>query len=219
MKTYQLLRNNKQMGYYTKTCLLQIGLQPLDLLWIEGESITWKYPSELEEFCAYTSGVELTEGTVVNSRKEKQIIYFDSHVAEMDYKKVNIQYIQEPDAVLYDVTPGYEYLVRAQSFRLPVNEWDNEMATENNAEQEAVDAVQAILNHSYPVMGAGQIIDTPEYKADFDAFTAIWEVNNRQQLQVQERGVQKIRSLLKIGLGSIITGLISLAATGFNFKI
>lgn len=219
MKTYQLLRNNKQMGYYTKTCLLQIGLQPLDLLWIEGESITWKYPSELEEFCAYTSGVELTEGTVVNNRKEKQIIYFDSHVAEMDYKKVNIQYIQEPDAVLYDVTPGYEYLVRAQSFRLPVNEWDNEMATENNAGQEAVDAVQAILNHSYPVMGAGQIIDTPEYKADFDEFTAIWEVNNRQQLQVQERGVQKIRSLLKIGLGSIITGLISLAATGFNFKM
>lgn len=215
MKTYQLLRNNKQMGYYTKTCLLQIGLQPLDLLWIEGESITWKYPSELEEFCAYTSGVELTEGTVVNNRKEKQIIYFDSHVAEMDYKKVNIQYIQEPDAVLYDVTPGYEYLVRAQSFRLPVDE----VAVENNAGQEAVDAVQAILNHSYPVMGAGQIIDTPEYKADFDAFTAIWEVNNRQQLQVQKRGVQKIRSLLKIGLGSIITGLISLAATGFNFKI
>ena len=215
MKTYQLLRNNKQMGYYTKTCLLQIGLQPLDLLWIEGESITWKYPSELEEFCAYTSGVELTEGTVVNSRKEKQILYFDAHVAEMDYKKVNIQYIQEPDAVLYDVTPGYEYLVRAQSFRLPVDE----VAVENNAGQEAVDAVQAILNHSYQVMGAGQIIDTPEYKADFDAFTAIWEVNNRQQLQVQERGVQKIRSLLKIGLGSIITGLISLAATGFNFKI
>ena len=215
MKTYQLLRNNKQMGYYTKTCLLQIGLQPLDLLWIEGESITWKYPSELEEFCAYTSGVELTEGTVVNSRKEKQILYFDAHVAEMDYKKVNIQYIQEPDAVLYDVTPGYEYLVRAQSFRLPVDE----VAVENNAGQEAVDAVQAILNHSYQVMGAGQIIDTPEYKADFDAFTAIWEVNNRQQLQVQKRGVQKIRSLLKIGLGSIITGLISLAATGFNFKI
>ena len=133
----------------------------------------------------------------------------------MDYKKVNIQYIQEPDAVLYDVTPGYEYLVRAQSFRLPVDE----VAVENNAGQEAVDAVQAILNHSYQVMGAGQIIDTPEYKADFDAFTAIWEVNNRQQLQVQKRGVQKIRSLLKIGLGSIITGLISLAATGFNFKI
>ena len=219
MKTYQLLRNNKQMGYYTKTCLLQIGLQPLDLLWIEGESITWKYPSELEEFCAYTSGVELTEGTVVHSRKEKQILYFDAHVAEMDYKKVNIQYIQEPDAVLYDVTPGYEYLVRAQSFRLPVNELDNEIATENNAGQEAVDAVQAILNHSYPVMGAAQIIDTPEYKADFDEFTAIWEVNNRQQLPVQKREVRKIRSLLKSGLGAMITGLITLAATGFNFKI
>ncbi|HRO47303.1 hypothetical protein [Agriterribacter sp.] len=215
MKTYQLLRNNKQMGYYTKTCLLQIGLQPLDLLWVEGESITWKHPSELEEFCAYASPVELTEATVVNNRKEKQILYFDSHMAEMEYKKVNIQYIQEPDAVLYDVAPGYEYLVRAQSFRLPVDE----VIAENNAGQEAVDAAQAILDHAYPVMGAGQIIDTPEYKADYNNFTTIWKVKNRKEEQVEDSAMRKKPSLLKSGLGAIITGLITLAATGFNFKI
>ncbi|HTN07706.1 hypothetical protein [Agriterribacter sp.] len=215
MKTYQLLRNNKQMGYYTKTCLLQIGLQPLDLLWIEGESITWKYPSELEEFCAYALPVELTEASAVNNRKEKQILYFSAHMAKMDYKKVNIQYIQEPDAVLYDVTPGYEYLVRAQSFRLPVDE----VAAENNAEQEAVDVAQAILNHSYPVIGADQIIDTPEYKADYDKFTTIWKVNNRKEEQVEEKQMRKTRGLLKSGLSAVITGLIALAATGFNFKL
>lgn len=215
MKTYQLLRNNKQMGYYTKTCLLQIGLQPLDLLWIEGESVTWKYPSELEEFSGYTLPVALTEASAVNNRKEKQILYFDSHIAEMDYKKMNVQYIREPDAVLCDVAPGYEYLVRAQSFRLPVDEPDNEMIAANSAGQEAVDAARAILDHSYPVMGAGQIIDTPECRADYNSFTAVWKVNSRKE----ENTVQKSRSLVKTGLSALLTGIITLAATGFNFKI
>ncbi|HRN57171.1 MAG TPA: hypothetical protein PLL71_12000 [Agriterribacter sp.] len=215
MKTYQLLRNNKQMGYYTKTCLLQIGLQPLDLLWIEGESITWKYPSELEEFSAYMLPVDVTEATIVHDRKEKQILYFDSHMAEMDYKKVNIEYIQEPDAVLCDVAPGYEYLVRAQSLRLPAEE----ATAEEIAGQEAVDAAQAILHHAYPVMGEGQIIDTPECKADHHLFTTIWQVNSRKEEQVEESTTGKNGSLLKTGLSALLTGIITLAATGFNFKI
>ena len=211
------------MGYYTKTCLLQIGLQPLDLLWVEGESITWKYPSELEDFKEFVPQAAYTEATVVNNRKEKQILYFDSYIAEMDYKKVNIQYITEPDAVLCDVAPGYEYLVRAQNFRLPVYGADNEamaVYNEDNEGQLAVEAARAILDRSYAAQDIDQMTDVPEYKADPQYFTTVWRVK-KERVEYDEMSVtagSKWR-FLKSGLGIVITGLIALAsATYVNFK-
>lgn len=200
------------MGYYTKTCLLQIGLQPLDLLWVEGESVTWKYPSELEDFKELVPQAAYTEATVVNSRKEKQILYFGSHMAEMDYKKVNIQYITEPDAVLSDVAPGYEYLVRAQNFRLPVHEAESKAMAAYNEGQCAVEAVRAILNSSYA--------DVPEYKADPQYFTTIWKAK-KERVENNEMSVPKVSRWrpLKIGLSMVITGLTALASAAcLNLK-
>lgn len=219
MKTYLLLRNNKQTGPYTATCLLQMDLQELDLIWAEGESITWKYPSEMIEFRASAPKARFTEGTLVNSRKEKQIRYFDSYITEMEYKKVNIEYIQEPDAVLCDVAPGYEYLVRAQNFRLPVYEIDTDVV--DDAEQEAVDAANAILNHSYKVLGSDQIIDTPEYKTDFKSFTTVWTARQKKEEVVNKESISNKKSkILKGGLNALLMGLITLASAGhLNFKL
>jgi hypothetical protein len=50
MKTYLLLRNNKQLGPHTLDELLNMGLKPHDLIWVEGKSGAWRYPSELDEF-------------------------------------------------------------------------------------------------------------------------------------------------------------------------
>ena len=47
-KVYLLLRNNRQIGPLTIGELRQQNLQPSDLIWIEGESSAWCYPSELE---------------------------------------------------------------------------------------------------------------------------------------------------------------------------
>ena len=219
MKTYLLLRNNKQTGHYTATCLLQMDLQELDLIWAEGESITWKYPSEMIEFRSSAPKARFTEGTLVNSRKEKQIRYFDSYITEMEYKKVNIEYIQEPDAVLCDVAPGYEYLVRAQNFRLPVYEIDTDVV--DDAEQEAVDAANAILNHSYKVLGSDQIIDTPEYKTDFKSFTTVWTARQKKEEVVNKESISNKKSkILKGGLNALLMGLITLASAGhLNFKL
>lgn len=223
MKTYQLLRNNKSMGYYTKICLLQIGLQPLDLLWIEGESVTWKYPSELEDFKELVPQAAHTEATLVNNRKEKQILYFDSYIAEMDYKKVNIQYITEPDAVLCDVAPGYEYLVRAQNLRLSeYGSGSKAMAAynENDEGQLAVEAARTILNRSCAVQDENQMTDVPEYKADPQYFTTVWKVKKegREHDEMIATKGSKWR-FLKSGLGIVITGLIALASTTYvNLK-
>jgi hypothetical protein len=49
MKKYLLLRDNRQSGPHTIEQMGSFGLDPLDLIWIENESTSWKYPEEIEE--------------------------------------------------------------------------------------------------------------------------------------------------------------------------
>ena len=49
-KVYLLLRNNQQRGPFTFDELVKQGLKPTDLVWEEGRSHAWCYPSELPEF-------------------------------------------------------------------------------------------------------------------------------------------------------------------------
>lgn len=58
MKTYLLLRDNKQTGPYTAEQLAAKGLKPYDLVWQEGRSAAWRYPSELEELKPFAPVVE-----------------------------------------------------------------------------------------------------------------------------------------------------------------
>jgi len=47
-KVYLLLRNNQQTGPHDIEELVQLGLQPKDLIWVEGKSAGWSYPSEVD---------------------------------------------------------------------------------------------------------------------------------------------------------------------------
>ncbi|GAO45632.1 hypothetical protein [Flavihumibacter petaseus] len=49
MQQYRLLRNNKESGPFSWQDLVDIPLRAYDLVWVEGKSISWKYPSELDE--------------------------------------------------------------------------------------------------------------------------------------------------------------------------
>jgi len=49
MKKYFLLRNNRETGPHSIEQLASIGLLPLDLIWIQDESTSWKYPEEIDE--------------------------------------------------------------------------------------------------------------------------------------------------------------------------
>ena len=49
MKNYRLLRSNKESGPYSVEELISLGLKAYDLIWIDGRSAAWRYPSELEE--------------------------------------------------------------------------------------------------------------------------------------------------------------------------
>ncbi len=52
---YLLLRNNKQTGPFSIEELVQGGLQPHDLVWEEGKSSCWLYPSEITSLKPYVS--------------------------------------------------------------------------------------------------------------------------------------------------------------------
>ncbi|HTF27611.1 MAG TPA: hypothetical protein VK625_02135, partial [Flavitalea sp.] len=58
MNRYLLLRDNKQSGPYSVSELVQKGIKPYDLVWLDGKSAAWRYPSEIDELKAYAPAVE-----------------------------------------------------------------------------------------------------------------------------------------------------------------
>ncbi|WEK34686.1 MAG: hypothetical protein P0Y53_19545 [Candidatus Pseudobacter hemicellulosilyticus] len=58
MNSYLLLRDNKQSGPFSAEELAGRGLKPYDLVWLEGKSAAWRYPSELDELRPFAPVVE-----------------------------------------------------------------------------------------------------------------------------------------------------------------
>ena len=58
MTNYLLLRNNKESGPYSIDELLKLGLKAYDLIWVQGKSAAWRYPSEVDELKPYAPAAE-----------------------------------------------------------------------------------------------------------------------------------------------------------------
>jgi hypothetical protein len=58
MNSYRLLRSNKETGPYTEVEMIAMGFKAYDLIWVEGKSAGWRYPSELPEFQPYAPVTE-----------------------------------------------------------------------------------------------------------------------------------------------------------------
>ena len=58
MDTYLLLRSNKQSGPYSLQQLVNFGFKPYDLVWVEGKSAAWRYPSEVDGLKTYAPATE-----------------------------------------------------------------------------------------------------------------------------------------------------------------
>lgn len=70
---YRLLRNNKETGPYTREQLLQTGFKPYDLVWADGMSASWSYPSEMHEFKAFAPAVEEQPFDRFYKKKDKTV--------------------------------------------------------------------------------------------------------------------------------------------------
>ena len=53
-----MLRSNKQSGPYSLQQLVNFGLKPYDLVWVEGKSAAWRYPSEVDLLKNYAPATE-----------------------------------------------------------------------------------------------------------------------------------------------------------------
>ena len=58
MNHYRLLRDNKESGPYSQEEMIAKGFKPYDLIWVEGKSAGWRYPSEIPELKVYAPVVE-----------------------------------------------------------------------------------------------------------------------------------------------------------------
>lgn len=58
MKCYLLLRKNAETGPFTLDELTAQALKPTDLIWMEGQSTAWKYPTEIEALQAFVADEE-----------------------------------------------------------------------------------------------------------------------------------------------------------------
>lgn len=91
MDTYLLLRSNKQSGPYSLQQLVNFGLKPYDLVWVEGKSAAWRYPSEVEVLKTYAPATEeqpydrfykkTEEPTVSKTQPQKQQQEPETYVA------------------------------------------------------------------------------------------------------------------------------------------
>ncbi len=87
MSLYRLLRSNKESGPFTQEEMIAKGFKPYDLIWVEGKSAGWRYPSELPEFKAFCPVTEEQPYDRFYKKPEPQ-------VSRMD--KVERKPVQEP---------------------------------------------------------------------------------------------------------------------------
>ncbi len=65
MKRYLLLRENQVSGPFTLEEMMSGNLKPMDLIWVEGESNSWKYATELKALSPYEDHQETSQPGVV----------------------------------------------------------------------------------------------------------------------------------------------------------
>jgi hypothetical protein len=64
MHTYRILRDNKEKGPFSMEELLALQLKPYDLIWVEGKSAGWRYPSEIDSLKPYLNDGNETEAKI-----------------------------------------------------------------------------------------------------------------------------------------------------------
>ena len=111
MSSYILLRNNKEAGPYSFDELLQIGFKPYDLIWVEGKSAMWRYPSEVPELKDYS---EAEEEQPYDRFYKKQNIVTDSVQNQKSTAQKQV-YVSMPDKQVKEVKTNSSLLKKTES--------------------------------------------------------------------------------------------------------
>jgi hypothetical protein len=114
-KIYLLLRNNKQSGPHTLDELVKFQLRPLDLIWVEGRSSGWKYPTEIEALAKHVKEEGNTESETGYVNSSPDLVLPKQSAKKNDNKK------NGPQAKVYVKLPTHYDLSREVSDALNDN--------------------------------------------------------------------------------------------------
>jgi hypothetical protein len=130
MANYLLLRDNKQQGPLSLQHLIQLGIKPYDLVWVEGKSAAWRYPSEIPELKPYCIVVEeqpydrfykkpgeKKEEVAINYPEEKNSIQ-PAIVRTMNERKETPEIVFPAAQQMHSINPDYKYMPK-QSNSMP----------------------------------------------------------------------------------------------------
>src|SRR5947209_3140572 len=88
-KIYRILRDNKEKGPFTIEELVQFSLKPYDLIWVDGRSAGWRYPSEIEALKSYLPGQESAEkNQLTNNQQAYPAPKTEGPIADNSLKRV-----------------------------------------------------------------------------------------------------------------------------------
>jgi hypothetical protein len=95
MKKYLLLRNNQESGPHSIEQLASVGLFPLDLIWIEDESMAWKHPDEIEELKHFISYSD-TPQYRMQEKSEKIFVSLPANFSKKSRSEMKEEYASLP---------------------------------------------------------------------------------------------------------------------------
>ncbi|MEO5685286.1 MAG: hypothetical protein ABIQ88_21750 [Chitinophagaceae bacterium] len=99
MSHYRLLRDNKESGPFSEEEMIAKGFKPYDLIWVEGKSAGWRYPSEIAAFKNFAPVVEeqpydrfykkqAPQKLFVADEKDNASSYHTAFLKKVDYTSV-----------------------------------------------------------------------------------------------------------------------------------
>lgn len=110
MKRYHLLRNNREAGPFTFRELKDVELLPNDLVWVEGESTAWSYPTEIDEL---TQLCEANSSKATPKQRER-VSLFDAEPTPPLREKPTPVPVMEPLP-----KPSFEELAKKYAEKMP----------------------------------------------------------------------------------------------------
>lgn len=151
MKKYLLLRGNQETGPHSIEQLASIGLFPLDLIWIESESTSWKYPEEIHELKSLIKHEAEHKTIVFPNKNESVFISLPSNFHRRQERENGAQYsslpINESEPVLETnyIKPLEELKENYRTSHQKKPIWDKKIFQSSNAASVAAVFVGVVL--------------------------------------------------------------------------
>ena len=137
-RVYLLLRHNKESGPYSLEELIALSPKPFDLIWLEGKSSGWSYPTDIEELKTYMADINKAIQQPISTINTTS--YIPSLENENPSKKITPPkiYVSLPNKVVQqhepvqDADPAYSLEKKAKELRKKVQEYTAKSSPHDN---------------------------------------------------------------------------------------